>query len=88
MIIPIECFSYFILKEEMLIIEYIKIIVYGFLREMLQCLQLCIEKYLNNFYFISFYGLMFFEGIIGIILVCLIKGIKCYLAITKFCIFH
>ena len=61
MIIPIECFSYFILKEEMLIIEYIKIIVYGFLREMLQCLQLCIEKYLNNFYFISFYYLMFLK---------------------------
>ena len=30
MIIPIECFSYFISKEEMLIIEYIKIIEYGF----------------------------------------------------------
>ena len=82
MIIPIECFSYFILKEEMLILEYIKIIGYGFLREMLQCLQLCIEKYLNNFYFISLYGLMFFEGIIGIILVCLIEGIKYYFTLT------
>ena len=82
-IIPIECFSFFISKEKMTPLEYIEIIGFGFLREMFQCLQLCIEKYLNNYYFISFYGLMFFEGIIGFILVSSIEGFKYYFKLTN-----
>ena len=64
--------------------EYFKIISYGFLREMCQCLQLCFEKYLNNDYFISYYGLMFIEGIFGIAIVLIIEVIKFYYNSTKY----
>ena len=51
---------------------------------MCQCLQLCFEKYLNNDYFISYYGLMFIEGIFGIAIVLIIEVIKFYYNSTKY----
>ena len=64
--------------------EYLKIISFGFLREMCQCLQLCFEKYLNNDYFISYYGIMFIEGIFDIAIVLIIEVIKFYYNSTQY----
>ncbi len=83
-IFPIELFSCFISREKKSFQEYLKIISFGFLREMCQCLQLCFEKYLNNDYFISYYGLMFIEGIFGIAIVLIIEVIKFYYNSTKY----
>ena len=51
---------------------------------MCQCLQLCFEKYLNNDYFISYYGLMFIEGIFGIVIILNIEVIKFYYNSTQY----
>ena len=83
-IFPIELFSCFIYKEKKSYQEYLKIISFGFLREMCQCLQLCFEKYLNNDYFISYYGLMFIEGIFDIAIVLIIEVIKFYYNSTQY----
>ena len=83
-IFPIELFSCFFSKIKTSYQEYLKIISFGFLRELCQCLQLCFEKYLNNDFFMSYYGLMFFEGIFGIAIIFIIEVIKFYCNITEF----
>ena len=83
-IFPIELFSCFISREKKSFQEYLKIILFGFLREMCQCLQLSFEKYLNNDYFISSSGLMFIEGIFGIAILLIIEVIKFYYNSTQY----